>query len=102
MSDSLMAFQPRMELPSKPKPSVNESSSSLCDRHRGVLPDPEQVDELEVDELGAVLLCELQYLGWCHDALSSFGPLVSNNSPVLQRVFAAFAGADPDDLVDRA
>jgi hypothetical protein len=29
MSDSLIAFQPRMELPSKLKPSVNESSVSL-------------------------------------------------------------------------
>src|SRR5512136_2872482 len=29
MSDSLMAFQPRMELPSKLNPSVNDSSLSL-------------------------------------------------------------------------
>ena len=29
MSDSLIAFQPRIELPSKPKPSLNESSASL-------------------------------------------------------------------------
>ena len=39
MSDTLIAFQPRIELPSKMKPSVNDSSVSLWNGMRGVLPD---------------------------------------------------------------
>src|SRR5262249_18347756 len=38
----------------------------LRDRHRRVLPDAEQVDELEVDHLRAVFLCKLQDLSWSH------------------------------------
>ena len=60
MSEALIGCQPRIDEPSSPKPSSNESSLSCWIGDRGVLPDAGQVDELEVDHLGAVLLCELE------------------------------------------
>jgi hypothetical protein len=40
------------------------------ERHRGVLPLTQQIHELEIDKLDAILLCELKDLGWGHGAVS--------------------------------
>ena len=56
MSEASMLFQPRMEEPSKPKPSLKTSSVSSRMGQREVLPGAEGVDELDVDHLGAALL----------------------------------------------
>ena len=45
----------------------------LGDRHRRVLPDAEQIDELEVDHLGPVLLAQLHHVCWCHGTPLSRG-----------------------------
>ena len=92
MSDSLIGFQPRIDEPSKPKPSSNDVLLELVDRHGRVLPDAGQIDELEIDEFRAVLLCELEDVARTHAVL-----LLE-----LDGVFAALAGADADHFVDRA
>ena len=49
MSLSSIPCQPRIEEPSKPRPSSNADSSNDADRQRHVLPRAEQVAELQVD-----------------------------------------------------
>src|SRR5207237_1120480 len=96
----------------------------LRDRHRRVLPDPEEVDELEVDHLGAVLLGVFQGFGCCHDIPSGWlfsvrqkqkdarrrrtspdpnimSAALTGARSFLEGVFAALAGSNPDGLVDR-
>ena len=51
MSLSLIACQPRMLEPSKPRPSSNTSSSSLSDRNGEMLPHAGEVHEPQVDRL---------------------------------------------------
>ena len=55
MSLSAMPCQPRIEEPSKPRPSVERRRPERADRQRHVLPAAEQVAELEVDDLGLLL-----------------------------------------------
>ena len=55
MSDSEMPCQPRIEDPSKPRPSSNADSVERAQRQRHVLPGAEQVAELEVDHRHARL-----------------------------------------------
>src|SRR6185312_9486053 len=64
----------------------------LLNRDGRVLPDARQVDELQIDELYAVLLGELEDLARGHAVLLW---------RELDGVFAALAGANADDLVDR-
>ena len=56
MSDSWISWNPRIELPSKPKPSSKTSSRQLVQRGREVLHLAGQVTEAEVDELDPLLL----------------------------------------------
>src|SRR5687768_9096972 len=100
MSDSLIAFHPRMELPSKPNPSLKESSTSLCIGIVVCCQMPSRSTNLKSTNLApffsayfstsagvmAILLCPSQAVE-C-DCL-------------LQRVLAPFTGADADHLVDR-
>jgi hypothetical protein len=53
---------------------LEDLHAELGDRHRRVLPDPQEIDELEVDHLGAALLCEFQCIRWSH--FSSPVPMV--------------------------
>ena len=62
MSDSWMPIQPRIDEPSKPRPSSNVSLVPELDGKRAVLPGSEHVDELQVDHLGLVLLREFEEL----------------------------------------
>ena len=62
MSDSLIPCQPRIEEPSKPRPSSNADSSNALTGERHVLPAAEQVAELQVDHLGARLARPLERL----------------------------------------
>ena len=78
MSDSWISWKPRIDEPSKPKPSSKASSDTSSNGHREVLHQSGKVREPDVDELGAVLLAELQYVGWanCHaSSLSHVGSL---------------------------
>jgi hypothetical protein len=61
-----MGCQPRIELPSKKVAVLEDLRTELGDRHRGVLPDPQKIDELEVDHLGAALLGQFQCVSWSH------------------------------------
>ena len=56
MSDSLIALQPRIDEPSKPRPSSKVSSSRSIDRKGAVLPAAEHVDELQVDHVRPCVL----------------------------------------------
>ena len=69
MSDSLIACQPRMEEPSKPKPwsklsSVSSLTGSVVCCHR-----PGKVHEPQVDELHVLFLAELENVLRCHGSL---------------------------------
>ena len=48
MSDSWMDCQPRMELASKPKPSLKGIFGQFADRVADVLPDAGHIDETQV------------------------------------------------------
>ena len=58
MSDSLMPIQPRIDEPSKPRPSSNVSSSQRSMGKEQCCQRAEHVDELQVDHFGMVLLRE--------------------------------------------
>ncbi len=58
MSDSWICWKPRMLEPSKPMPFVPDAAVELGDGDREVLPGAGQVDELEVDDLDAVVRYE--------------------------------------------
>jgi hypothetical protein len=49
----------------------------LVDRHGRVLPNTEEVDELEVDHLGAILFSEFQNLCWIHWSSPVMSPVMS-------------------------
>ena len=65
MSDSWMAIQPRIDEPSKPRPSLNVSASQSSIGKRAVLPAAEHVDELQIDHLGLVFLGEREEIVGC-------------------------------------
>ena len=56
MSDSWISWKPRIDEPSKPKPSLEDVLGQLVGRHREVLHQPGQVAEPEVDDLDALVL----------------------------------------------
>ena len=60
MSLSLIACQPRMLEPSKPRPSSNTSSSSLRDGDGEVLPDAGEIHEPQVDGLDVAFAAPAQ------------------------------------------
>ena len=62
MSDSWIAWKPRIDEPSNIRPSVNTFSSKILDRDREVLHDARQVAEPDVDELDVLISDELQNL----------------------------------------
>ncbi len=70
MSDSLIACQPRMLEPSKPKPRSKVSRSSSLGRDGEVLPESGEIHEAQVDHLDFLPVDELQYflrlLAVCH------------------------------------
>ena len=62
MSDSWIAWKPRIEDPSNLSPSVKTLASNDLGRNREVLHDPGQVAEPDVDELHVLVLDVLQDL----------------------------------------
>ena len=73
MSLSLIACQPRMLEPSKPRPSSKTSSSSLLDGDGEVLPDAGEIHEPQVDRLDVPLATHRQDRlrgHCCHDPMS--------------------------------
>ena len=56
MSDSWIAWKPRIDEPSNIRPSVKTDGAEVLDREGEVLHDPGQVAEADVDELDVVLL----------------------------------------------
>ena len=73
MSEASMLFQPRMEEPSKPKPSSKTSSVNSRDGTAEVLPGAEGIDELDVDHLGALLSWPIQLRSWVCSCFASDG-----------------------------
>ena len=63
MSDSWISWNPRIDEPSKPRPSVKTSSPNEPAGHGEVLHDAGQVAEPDVDHLDALLLDVAQDLG---------------------------------------
>ncbi len=66
MSEAWISAQPRMDEPSKPSPSSKISSFSSCERDGEVLPQPDEVHELEVHHHRAAVLGEPQDVLWFH------------------------------------
>ena len=62
MSDSWISWNPRIDEPSKPRPSSKDAVGQLVRRYREVLHEPRQVAEAEVDDLDALLLDQRQDL----------------------------------------
>ena len=60
MSDSWIDCQPRIELASKPKPSLKESLFEFADRVADVLPDAGKVGETKIEHFRVVLCCEFK------------------------------------------
>ena len=69
MSDSWIDAQPRIELASKPKPSLKESSVKLADRVADVLPDAGNVDETKIEDLRVVLRGKFKNAFWVHPSV---------------------------------
>ena len=76
MSLSLIACQPRMLEPSKPRPSSNTSSSSLSTGNREVLPQTGEVHKPQIDGLDILLPAQRQYFFRGHN------PVLSNKNHV--------------------
>ena len=61
MSLSLIFWKPRMLDPSKPMPSVKQADGHVFHGDGEVLPEARQVDELQIDDLDALLLGHRDY-----------------------------------------
>ena len=86
MSDSWISWKPRIEEPSKPKPSSNTSAVRAVGGHREVLHEAGKVDEPDVDDLDALVLHQAKHL--------RRGPLLHGSSfvVVLGRAARAASG----------
>ncbi len=69
MSEASISSQPRIDEPSKPRPSSKISSVSSAERDGEVLPQADEVHELEVHHHRAAFLGETQDVLWFHSAL---------------------------------
>ena len=88
MSDSWIAWKPRIEEPSNICPSTKKSSSTDSRRHVEVLHDAGQVAEADVDELDVLVLDEAQDFVGVAEHPSSSGPATVPSAQATRRAGA--------------
>ena len=96
MSDSLITLKPRIEEPSKPRPSSIASSSKHWRRIGGVLPHARHVGEAEVDHLDAFVLDRL------HDVVRGLASQRHGRGSFLRVSGSCLSGAAAGGLGQRA